>query len=36
MALLVVPACLLVIGLLVGPMILMFRISLNRFKLKRT
>jgi putative spermidine/putrescine transport system permease protein len=31
MALLVVPACLLVIGLLVGPMILMFRISLNRF-----
>jgi putative spermidine/putrescine transport system permease protein len=31
MALLVVPACLLVVGLLVGPMILMFRISLNRF-----
>lgn len=31
MALLVVPACLLVIGLLVGPMILMFRISLNQF-----
>ncbi|MGY8683229.1 ABC transporter permease [Bradyrhizobium sp. UFLA05-153] len=31
MALLVVPACLLVFGLLVGPMILMFRISLNRF-----
>jgi putative spermidine/putrescine transport system permease protein len=31
MALLVVPACLLVLGLLVGPMILMFRISLNQF-----
>jgi putative spermidine/putrescine transport system permease protein len=31
MALLVVPACLLVLGLLVGPMILMFRISLAQF-----
>jgi putative spermidine/putrescine transport system permease protein len=31
MALLVLPACLLVLGLLIGPMILMFRISLNRF-----
>ncbi|HLZ05107.1 MAG TPA: ABC transporter permease [Bradyrhizobium sp.] len=31
MALLVVPACLLVLGLLVGPMVLMFRISLNQF-----
>jgi putative spermidine/putrescine transport system permease protein len=31
MALLVVPACLLVLGLLIGPMILMFRISLNQF-----
>jgi putative spermidine/putrescine transport system permease protein len=31
MALLVLPACLLVLGLLVGPMILMFRISLNHF-----
>ena len=31
MALLVLPACLLVLGLLVGPMILMFRISLNKF-----
>jgi putative spermidine/putrescine transport system permease protein len=31
MALLVLPACLLVLGTLVGPMILMFRISLNRF-----
>jgi putative spermidine/putrescine transport system permease protein len=31
MALLVLPACLLVLGLLVGPMILMFRISLNQF-----
>ncbi len=31
MALLVVPACLLVLALLVGPMILMFRISLNQF-----
>ena len=31
MALLVVPACLLVLALLIGPMILMFRISLNRF-----
>jgi putative spermidine/putrescine transport system permease protein len=30
-ALLVVPACLLVLGLLIGPMILMFRISLNQF-----
>ena len=31
MALLVLPACLLVLGLLVGPMMLMFRISLNQF-----
>ncbi|WP_407170522.1 ABC transporter permease [Bradyrhizobium sp. ORS 111] len=31
MALLVVPACLLVLGLLIGPMALMFRISLNKF-----
>jgi len=31
MALLVVPACLLVLALLIGPMILMFRISLNHF-----
>ena len=31
MALLVVPACLLVLGLLVGPMILMFRISLAQY-----
>jgi putative spermidine/putrescine transport system permease protein len=31
MALLVLPACLLVLGLLIGPMLLMFRISLNRF-----
>ncbi|MFB9269969.1 ABC transporter permease [Bradyrhizobium erythrophlei] len=31
MALLVLPACLLVLGLLIGPMMLMFRISLNRF-----
>jgi putative spermidine/putrescine transport system permease protein len=31
MALLVVPACLLVLGLLIGPMVLMFRISLNQF-----
>ena len=31
MALLVVPACLLVLALLVGPMILMFRISLDQF-----
>lgn len=31
MALLVLPACLFVLGLLVGPMILMFRISLNQF-----
>ena len=31
MALLVLPACLLVLALLVGPMILMFRISLNQF-----
>ena len=31
MAVLVLPACLLVLGLLVGPMILMFRISLNQF-----
>lgn len=31
MALLVLPACLLVLGLLIGPMILMFRISLNQF-----
>ena len=31
MALLVLPACLLVLGLLVGPMILMFRISLNQY-----
>jgi len=31
MALLVVPACLLVLGLLIGPMALMFRISLNTF-----
>ena len=30
-ALLVVPACLLVLGLLIGPMILMLRISLNHF-----
>jgi putative spermidine/putrescine transport system permease protein len=30
-ALLVVPACLLVLALLIGPMILMFRISLNQF-----
>ena len=31
MALLVVPACLLVLALLVGPMILMFRISLEQY-----
>src|ERR1700741_1042982 len=31
MALLVLPACLLVLALLIGPMILMFRISLNHF-----
>ena len=31
MALLVVPACLLVLALLIGPMILMFRISLNQY-----
>jgi putative spermidine/putrescine transport system permease protein len=31
MALLIVPACLLVLALLAGPMILMFRISLDRF-----
>jgi len=31
MAVLVLPACLLVVGLLIGPMILMFRISLNQF-----
>ncbi|WP_407147178.1 ABC transporter permease [Bradyrhizobium sp. ORS 86] len=31
MALLVVPACLLVLGLLISPMALMFRISLNKF-----
>ena len=31
MALLVLPACLLVLGLLVGPMIVLFRISLNQF-----
>lgn len=31
MALLVVPACLLVLGLMVGPMILMFRISLAQY-----
>jgi putative spermidine/putrescine transport system permease protein len=31
MAVLVLPACLLVLGLLIGPMILMFRISLNQF-----
>jgi putative spermidine/putrescine transport system permease protein len=31
MALLVLPACLLVLGLLIGPMVLMFRISLNQF-----
>jgi putative spermidine/putrescine transport system permease protein len=31
MALLVLPACLLVLGLLIGPMILMLRISLNHF-----
>jgi putative spermidine/putrescine transport system permease protein len=31
MALLVVPACLLVLALLIGPMILMFRISLDQF-----
>ena len=31
MALLVVPACLLVLALLVGPMVLMFRISLEQF-----
>ena len=31
MALLIVPACLLVLALLVGPMILMFRISLDQF-----
>lgn len=31
MALLVLPAGLLVLGLLIGPMLLMFRISLNRF-----
>jgi putative spermidine/putrescine transport system permease protein len=31
MALLVLPACLFVLGLLVGPMILMFKISLNQF-----
>jgi putative spermidine/putrescine transport system permease protein len=31
MALLVLPACLLVLGLLIGPLILLFRISLNHF-----
>jgi putative spermidine/putrescine transport system permease protein len=31
MALLVLPACLLVLGVLIGPMTLMFRISLNQF-----
>jgi putative spermidine/putrescine transport system permease protein len=31
MALLVLPACLLVLGLLIGPLVLMFRISLNQF-----
>ena len=31
MALLVLPACLLVLGLLIGPMFIMFRISLNTF-----
>jgi putative spermidine/putrescine transport system permease protein len=31
MALLVVPSCLLVLALLIGPMILMFRISLNQY-----
>lgn len=31
MALLVVPACLLILGLLIGPLILMFRVSLNQF-----
>jgi putative spermidine/putrescine transport system permease protein len=31
MAILLVPACLLILGLLVGPLILMFRISLNEF-----
>src|SRR4051812_20513875 len=31
MALLVIPACLLVLALMIGPMILMFRISLNQF-----
>lgn len=31
MALLVLPACLLVLGLLIGPMVLLFRISLNHF-----
>ena len=35
MALLVVPACLLVLGLLIGPMILMFRISLNQYSPSR-
>lgn len=30
-ALLVLPACLLLVGLLVGPMVLMFRISFNQF-----
>ncbi len=34
MALLVVPACLLVLALLIGPMILMFRISLNHYSPK--
>lgn len=31
MAILVVPACLLILGLLVGPLVLMFRVSLNEF-----
>ena len=35
MALLVVPACLLVLALLIGPMILMFRISLNQYSPSR-
>jgi len=34
-ALLVVPACLLVLALLIGPMILMFRISLNQYSATR-
>jgi len=34
-ALLVVPACLLVLALLIGPMILMFRISLNQYSPSR-